>query len=111
LPRTILTRTWKARLRLLPQLRDRARFADQHSRGRPSDIAGERTAAVTRRNNVDPHVTERQKLSALSSRDETPEPSPRDVFEEDSFNRILGAETEDLLPLRLDELPGQVRKL
>ena len=55
-------------------------------------------------------MAQRQKLATLSSRDETPEPSPRDVFEEYPLHRILGAETEDLVPLWLDQLRRQPRE-
>ena len=53
LARTVLARTREARSRRVPQLRDRARLADQHSRRRARDVTRECTAPVTRRDDVD----------------------------------------------------------
>jgi hypothetical protein len=48
-------------------------------------------------------VTERDQRSATRNGGELAEAAPRDVFEEDSFNRLLCTEGEDLFERRVDE--------
>jgi hypothetical protein len=54
-------------------------------------------------------MAEREELSAVGSCDEAAEPSPGDVLQEDTLDRVLRTELEDLAPLGLDQLPGQAR--
>jgi len=55
-------------------------------------------------------VAKRAKLSPLGDGDETTQATPRDVLEEDPFDRVPGAEAEDLILLGLDQLRGQARE-
>jgi hypothetical protein len=48
-------------------------------------------------------VTERDQRSATRNGGELAEAAPRDVFEEDSFDRLLCTEGEDLFERRVDE--------
>ena len=80
----------------LPQLRDRPCLADQHSRRRARDLARERTAPVARRDDVDAHVAQREQLATVDARDETPEPAPRDVLEEDPLDGILARRSRSI---------------
>jgi hypothetical protein len=54
-------------------------------------------------------VAESEQLTTFGSRDETAEPSSRDVLEENPLDRILRAESKNLVPLRSDELLGQAQ--
>ena len=71
LPRTIFARAGKIGPCLVPQLRDRVRLTDQHSRRGADDVAGECAAALARRDDVDPHVAQSEELAAVDARDET----------------------------------------
>jgi hypothetical protein len=48
-------------------------------------------------------VTERDQPLITFERREATEPAPRDVFEEDAFDRLLCTEAEDLFERRTDE--------
>ena len=109
LTRPILPRTRKRVLRRVPEIRHRARLADQHARRRPAGLPREHAAALARGHDVDPEVAQRAQLSALGTRDEAAEAAPRDVLEEHALHGILRAEPEDLLALGLDELGRQAR--
>jgi hypothetical protein len=47
-------------------------------------------------------VTERGQAAGVGESGEATEPATRDVLEEDAFDRILGAEDEDLVERRID---------
>jgi hypothetical protein len=51
-------------------------------------------------------MAQRGKSLVAADRREPAEPAPRDVLEEDALNRLLGAEGEDLVERRIDELFG-----
>jgi hypothetical protein len=55
-------------------------------------------------------VAEGPELSLLDETDETSEPTPRHVLEEDPLDRIVRTEPEDLVALRLNEFSEQARK-
>jgi hypothetical protein len=48
-------------------------------------------------------VTERRETVVTAKRAEPAEPAARDVLEEHTLDRLLGAEGEDLLERRIDE--------
>jgi hypothetical protein len=52
-------------------------------------------------------VAERDQRLVARDRGELPEPATRDVLEEDTLDRILRTEVEDLLERRNDELFGR----
>jgi hypothetical protein len=58
---------------------------------------------LTRRDDVRADVTERDQPIVARERRELPEAAPRDVLEEDSLDRFLRAELQDLLERRVDE--------
>ena len=49
-------------------------------------------------------MAESDELLVVREPDESAEPAPRDVLEEDALDRILGAEAQDLLARGVDEL-------
>jgi hypothetical protein len=52
-------------------------------------------------------VAERNQPVVAFERREAPEPTARDVLEEDALDRFLGAEAEDLVQRRADEPCGR----
>jgi hypothetical protein len=106
LSRTVLARPRQPRANGAPEVRHGVRLADQHPRGRARDLAGKRAAPRARRHRVDTHVAEGLEPAARRDRDEAPDAAPRHVLQEDPLDRILGAETHDLLQLRLSEFPA-----
>jgi len=63
----------------------------------------ERAATLARRDDVRADVAERNQRLVARERRELAEPAPCDVLEEDSLDRLLRAEVEDLLERRVDE--------
>ena len=106
LPGAILARPRKAGACAVPELRHRARLADEHPWRDTYDLAGEGAAPAPRGDGIDADVAEREELPSVRESHEPTEPAPRDVFEEDALDRILRAEAKDLVPLRLDEFPA-----
>jgi hypothetical protein len=96
---------------LVPEVRHRTLFADQHTRPGTGDIVREDAAVVPRGNRVDPEMAERRELSVVDSCHESPEPASRDVLEEHSLDGITGAEAKDLVTLRLDQASGHAQEL
>jgi hypothetical protein len=56
-------------------------------------------------------MAERRELTVVRTRDESSEPTARDVLEEHSLDGITGAEAKDLVTLRLDQASGHAQEL
>ena len=91
-------------LRRLPELGRRPRLADEHPGRRLRRLARERTAAFAGGNDVHADVAEGTQLLPVGDRDEAAETAPRDVLQEHALDGIPGAEPEDLVAPRLDDL-------
>src|SRR5918995_3977825 len=87
-----------------PQLADRALLADDHPRARALDTARETVAAFSSGHDVHSEVAERGEPGVSRDGHESPEPAPRDVFEEDALHRLSRAERKDLLQPRFEKL-------
>src|SRR5688572_602066 len=94
----------EAPLHSRPQRADRALLADDHPRARALDAAGEPLAAFPRGHDVRSEVAEPGEPVVPCNGDESPQPAPRDVLEEDALDRLPGAEREDLLQPRFEKL-------
>jgi hypothetical protein len=58
------------------------------------------SAAIAGRNEIGADVTQRGQPSILVKGGETSETAPRHILEQDSLDRIFGAEREDLMQIR-----------
>jgi hypothetical protein len=81
-------------------------LADDHPRLAAGGCVRERRAALARRNDVRADVTERDEDVVVCEPREAPQPAACDVLEEDTLDRLLLAEGEDLLERRGDEPYG-----
>ena len=86
---------------------DRALLTDDHARLAARRRVCERRTALAGGDDVRADVAERDKPAAPLERGEAAEPAPRDVLEEDTLDRLLRAEREDLLERRIDMPHGR----
>ena len=89
---TVVARPRHPRRGRLPQLPDRPLLADHHSRRAVDGLGGEGGTAAAGWNDVRAEVAERRETFPASERSEAAEPAPRDVLEEDPFDRLPGAD-------------------
>jgi hypothetical protein len=82
-------------------------LADDHASLTACGRVGERRAALTGRDDVRTDMAERDERAVALEREEAAEPAPRDVLEEDTLDRLLRAEGENLLERRGDEPCGR----
>ena len=80
---------------------------DDHARLAARRRVGERAAALARRHDVRADVAERNESAVVLERGEATEAAARDVLEEDTLDRRLRAEGEDLLERRADKPRGR----
>ena len=93
-----------------PKLVDRPFVTDDHARASARCSLGEATARSARRNDVRPDVTESGQPVVVGKRREAAQPPSGDVLEEDTLDRILGAEVEDLLQSGFDRIGHGVNR-
>ena len=81
----------------LPEVGDRALLSDQHARPRARRDPREGPRSLARRDEVRPEMTDGDELPSVPQRGEPAQPAPRNVLQEDPFDRLSRAEVEDLL--------------
>ena len=83
--------------KVVPEVGHGALVADDHARTPPRRGGCEAPAVDARGHDVGADVAEGAQLLVLGERRETSEPATRNVLEEDAFDGILRAESEDLV--------------
>jgi len=81
----------------LPEVRDGALVADQHAGPRARGDLRESPRPFAGRDEVRPEMADGDELVSVPQRGEPAQPAPRDVLQEDPFDRLSRAEVEDLL--------------
>src|SRR6266545_4883276 len=100
---SILARLRHERARGCPELPDGLLVTDQHPRPARGGLAGKRIAAAAGRDDIGAEVAEGGEPVSTRHASKAPEAASRDVLEEDTLDRILGAEGEDRVERRIGQ--------
>ena len=102
LARPVFPRRGVVRRSRVPELSDGLLPADDHARAGVDEV-GERGAALPRRDDVHPHVRDREKLVGSADRAQAAAAAADEILEEDALDRLLGAEMEQRAPVRCED--------